>query len=86
MALPKNLRQQYSRHLQSISQNTKQLLVVFNYDQNVLQGPPFSITDNEVAEHYAENYALQKLDRVTVEGGLKGQVEAVENVWLLEPL
>lgn len=86
VALPKTIRPQYSQHLLATSQNAKQLLVVFNYEQNALQGPPFAIADEEIAEHYRQNHTLQKIDSTKVEGGLKGQVEAMENVWLLEPL
>lgn len=84
VALPESMRLKYSQHLLTISQNAKQLLIVFNYDQTALQGPPFAICDSEVIEHYGKAYSLQKLDSVKVNGGLKGQVEAVENVWLLD--
>lgn len=83
VALPKTLRLEYSQHLLATSQSAKQLLVVFNYEQNALQGPPFAIADEEVAEHYGQSHTLQKIDSSKVQGRLKGQVEAVENVWLL---
>ncbi len=50
-----------------------------------MAGPPFSVDDDEVKQHYAAHYRIQLLETVAVKGGLKGQCEAAEDVWLLQP-
>jgi thiopurine S-methyltransferase len=84
VALPPQIREQYTQHLMNITQNAPQLLICFEYDQNQLPGPPFSIRHEEVYSHYNEHYSLTLLESAEVEGKLKGQCEACENVWLLK--
>lgn len=83
VALPKQTRQKYTAHMIEITYNAPQLLLCFEYDQTCLEGPPFSISDAEVARHYAQHYDLQLLASVNVNGGLKGKCVALEKVWLL---
>ncbi len=84
VALPADMRKRYSRHLITITDSAPQLLVTFEYDQSVMKGPPFSTTNLEINQHYQDVYDLTLLTTEVVEGGLKGQCEAVENVWLLK--
>ena len=60
-----------------------QLIICFEYNQDLQEGPPFSIGEAELRDHYEAVYALQCLDRVKLEGGLKGGAAANEVVWLL---
>ncbi|GAB6140265.1 thiopurine S-methyltransferase [Methylosoma difficile] len=83
VALPVGMRKLYTAHLMAISQCAPQLLVTYEYDQQQLEGPPFSISDNEVAEHYAATYLLEALERMAVVGGLR-EIAAKETVWLLQ--
>lgn len=83
VALPAQMRRAYARHIQEISAAAPQLLICFEYDQSLLAGPPFSIDTRELALHYGENYALKLLEKVAVDGGLKGQTPADECVWLI---
>lgn len=83
VALPAEMRKAYTAHLGAISQYAPQLLVTFDYDQTQLDGPPFCVSADEVRAHYSQNYALQQLANVPLEGGLKGQCPANELVWLL---
>lgn len=83
VALPETTRPKYSAHLMSITVKAPQLLICFEYDQSVMNGPPFSIVPAEVKRHYAADYALHLLDTPNLEGGLKGRVKAIEAVWLL---
>lgn len=82
VALPTNMREEYTAHLQNITHQAQQLLICFTYDQSQLPGPPFSISDEELHTHYAETYTLTLLDNQTVDGGLKGQCAAKEKAWL----
>ena len=84
VAFPAPMRDRYSVHLVDITGKAPQLLISYEYDQSLLEGPPFSISDEEIAQRYQESYALKLLAKVEVEGGLKGRCAATENVWLLE--
>jgi len=84
VALPLEMRKRYSSHLVEITENASQLLICFEYDQSVMSGPPFSIIRPEVEAHYANSYKLTLLDTPNLEGGLKGRVEAIEAIWLLQ--
>jgi len=84
VALPTEMRRRYSSHLVNITENASQLLICFEYDQSVMKGPPFSIMSVEVQQHYVAYYKLRLLDAPNLEGGLKGRVEAIEAIWLLQ--
>jgi thiopurine S-methyltransferase len=83
VALPKDMRADYAAHIQIISRQAPQLLICFEYNQDELNGPPFSVDADEVNDYYSANYSLKALEKVPVEGGLKGKCEAVEVVWNL---
>jgi len=83
VALPEEMRNNYTKHLRLITGTAKQLLVTFEYDQSIMSGPPFSITGEEVNRHYEQFYQLKVLESKFVEGGLKGMCEAHEHCWLL---
>ncbi|MEM9155558.1 MAG: thiopurine S-methyltransferase [Cyanobacteria bacterium P01_F01_bin.33] len=84
VALPKDVRYRYTTHLAQITDRVPQLLVTFEYDQSLMDGPPFSISTEEVKQHYSDSYDLSLLANTDVEGGLKGLRAAKQNVWLLE--
>jgi len=83
VALPPAMRDRYTAHLMVVTHCAPQLLICFEYDQQLMDGPPFSIPASEVKRQYDQNYALQRLDSVNVEDGLKGVVPATEQIWLL---
>jgi len=84
VALPKDLRRRYTAHLIDITNKSPQLLIAYHYDQKLVQGPPFSISNEEVSQHYKGCYNLTLVVSTAVEGGMKGKCEATENVWLLQ--
>ncbi|HEY6528474.1 MAG TPA: thiopurine S-methyltransferase [Cellvibrionaceae bacterium] len=84
VALPVDKRKFYSAHLIDITGRASQLLICFEYDQSVIAGPPFAISEEEVKAHYQKYYGLKLLEQVPVDGGLKGACEALEVVWLLK--
>ncbi len=84
VALPFEMRQRYSNHLIDITDSASQLLITFEYDQRLQNGPPFAISNQEINQHYQSAYDLHLLTSEVLEGGLKGKCEAVENVWLLK--
>lgn len=86
VALPEDMRIRYAGHVTDVTGQAPQLLVTFEYDQTQMAGPPFSISDTEIRNHYQGNYRISPLASVDVAGKLKGKCVANENVWLLKPL
>jgi thiopurine S-methyltransferase len=84
VAFPEELRKQYTAHLTEITGKAPQLLICYDYDQNLMGGPPFSVSGEEVKRHYAANYDVTLIAGTDVVGGLKGKCPAKENVWLLK--
>ena len=85
VALPDTMRVAYSKQLMRLSNNAKQLLICFEYQQSAMSGPPFAIMPPVVMEYYHPHYQLDLLARAPVAGGLKGLQEADETIWLLTP-
>ena len=86
VALPEEMRHRYTAHLMEITDNAPQLLICYEYDQNLVAGPPFSISNEEVNQRYKDKYELNRIVSVIVPGGLRGKYLATENVWLLKKL
>jgi thiopurine S-methyltransferase len=90
VALPEDMRKLYSAQLMALTQSqtnkAPQLLVCFEYDQSLHAGPPFSISADEVKQHYQASYDLTLLNSNNMPDGLKGQYPATEHVWWLKPL
>ncbi|MEP7703409.1 thiopurine S-methyltransferase [Paraglaciecola sp. 25GB23A] len=84
VALPEPMRKQYTQHIRTITQHAPQLLICFNYEQAKMDGPPFSVTEDEVKQHYAQHYRINRLYSESLVGGLKGKVAALQQVWLLQ--
>ncbi|MBX7223673.1 MAG: thiopurine S-methyltransferase [Blastocatellia bacterium] len=83
VALPPEMRQPYTAHLMEITAKAPQLVVCYVYDQTLMEGPPFSISNEEIREHYQADYTLSLLETAEVPGGFKGKFPSLENVWLL---
>jgi len=84
VAFPKEMRNRYTAHLTEITDKAPQLLITYDYDQNAMEGPPFSVSNEEVKRHYRVNYDVTLIASADVPGGLKGKCAAKENVWLLK--
>ena len=84
VALPEEMRHRYTAHLMDITDKAPQLLLTFEYDQNLMEGPPFSISNEGVNQHYRDCYDLTLIASKNVPGGLKGKCAAIENAWLLK--
>jgi thiopurine S-methyltransferase len=84
VALPEAMRDRYTAHLTEMTNKAPQLLITFEYDQSAMEGPPFSVSNEEVKRHYGHRYDLTLLTSTDVPGGLKGKCAAKENVWLLQ--
>ena len=84
VALPKEMRMDYSKHILSLVQKeTPQLMTTVVYDQSLMSNSPFSVDQEELERHYGDSYTITQLDKINVEGGLKKVKNVVEYVWLL---
>jgi thiopurine S-methyltransferase len=83
VALPKEMRNRYTTHLMEITNKAPQLLIVYEYDQQLMEEPPFSINQEEINRTYRNSYGLTLMTSTDVSGGLKGKCEAKESLWLL---
>ena len=83
VALPRDMRARYAAHLMTLTAHAPQLLISFEYDQQVMEGPPFSVTTEEIQQHYSERYDISILTSLDVPGGLKGRCPATERVYVL---
>ncbi len=84
VALPPEMRTRYASHLVAITRSAPQLLITFEYDQQRMAGPPFSITAEEVRRHYSTLYQVTEAETRDMAGGMKGKLPATETVWLLQ--
>ena len=84
VALPKEMRKQYTAYLLKMTNAAPQLLISFEYDQNLMPGPPFSVSNDEVKLHYHDHYEISLLENMDIPGGLKGKCPAEENVYFLK--
>ena len=86
VAIPAHMRHHYTSHLIKITNAAPQLLICYEYNQQRMDGPPFSVSQAEVRHHYAAAYQINLVEHKDVSGGLKGQVPAVETAWVLQRL
>lgn len=62
VALPPEMRKKYASHLTSLLEpGAKILLVAFEYDQQKMQGPPFSVPEHEVRQLYGEKFSIDEI-------------------------
>ena len=89
VALPVEMRQRYADKMAELQKpGVRTLLVTLTFDPTEMNGPPFSVTEDEVRALYSENYSIQKLlykDVIEEEKGLKnrGLTALVETVYKL---
>ena len=86
IAIDEANRSRYSQHMMDITPSADDMfLITLNYDQSIMSGPPFSVTENEVFQHYQDNYEIKLLERHEVvdeqprwrEKGLSSLLESV---------
>ncbi|ALS98787.1 thiopurine S-methyltransferase [Lacimicrobium alkaliphilum] len=83
VALPEEMRQRYAIHLDAICHSVQQLLVTCEYNQQLHDGPPFSVSEQELQRLYGNQYQLNRLAQDDIAGGFKGKVAATISVWHL---
>ena len=85
VALPEGMRELYAAHLAAITGRAPQLLVTFDYDQSVMDGPPFAVDEAGLRRCHDARFEIERLAEAEVPGGLKGVCPAIESAFLLRP-
>jgi thiopurine S-methyltransferase len=62
VALPSDMRAQYAERLIDIlPQAAQMLLITFEYDQDAVSGPPFSVPREEVRDLFGNRFAIEEI-------------------------
>jgi len=62
VALPAPMRNDYAhKMIELLSPGQKLLLITFEYDQRAMDGPPFSVDENEISRLYAPSCRIDQL-------------------------
>jgi thiopurine S-methyltransferase len=83
IALPPAMRVAYARHLRVLTGGAPQLLVTLDYDQALVDGPPFAVSSAEVQQHFPGTVP-RLLASDFQPTGLKGRLPVTESVWKIE--
>jgi len=92
IALPEEMRRRYSAHMiQLLSTGAQILLITLAYDQQLMQGPPFSVSEEEVNKLFSVDFSITKLhqqDIIEKENRFKskGLNSLIETVYCLQKL
>jgi len=92
IALPEDMRQQYSAHMiQLLSAGAQILLITLEYEQHLMQGPPFSVSEEEVNRLFSGDFSITKLhqqDIIEKENRFKskGLNSLIETIYCLQKL
>lgn len=63
VALPVEMRKQYAEVIKrSLKSGGKYLLITYEYDQTQMDGPPFSVPENEVHELYKDQFTIKLVE------------------------
>ena len=86
IALNPELRSRYVQHIRNLTPlSPPQLLISLDYPQQQMQGPPFSVSGQEIRDHYSDSYNINVLETADIlneratwkERGLKSLEETV---------
>ncbi|GAB4168483.1 MAG: thiopurine S-methyltransferase [Geothermobacteraceae bacterium] len=90
VAFPSDMRRRYAAHLDVLFPGPARMLLVANsYPEGQMDGPPFSVTADEVERLYAGNWRIERLERretIDEHPGLRkrGLDSFISEVFLLE--
>jgi thiopurine S-methyltransferase len=89
VALPTELRKRYADHLSDLlSEQAKVLLIATSYNQCEMEGPPFSVNENEVSALFEPKFKTKQLysknfSEIPSHLRTKGLLQAKEEVYCL---
>lgn len=81
VALPSAMRERYTSFLASITENTPQLVICYEYNQNLMDGPPFSVKESQLKDYYSEYYDFKLM--AAIKPKAFSELEMSETVWYL---
>ncbi len=88
VALPSEMRRRYAQIVKrALKKGGKCLLIVYEYDQSKMDGPPFSVDTNEIQSLYADQFTIKLMQskQATKEGPRLSALDTIkENVYILE--
>lgn len=82
IALPPDLQSRYAAHLVEVSNSAPQLLVTMEYDQELMDGPPFSISSSDVKDYYQDHFEIIPILDAEKDTLFKA-MPVKESVWIL---
>ncbi|WP_299482549.1 thiopurine S-methyltransferase [uncultured Roseibium sp.] len=85
VALPPQMRTAYVTHLRRLCPQVPRLLVTYDYDQSQMDGPPFSVPENEIRSLFEDGFSIEHLASVPISGPLAERCSGKEHAWLLQP-
>jgi len=83
VALAPETRIQYVSQVTALCNHAPQLLIAFDYDQETMNGPPFSIPAQAVERLYGDDYHIERVDSREISGHLAQRCEGSEEMWFL---
>jgi thiopurine S-methyltransferase len=88
VALSPEMRKDYAKVIKrSLKKGGKYLLVLFEYDQSEMEGPPFSVSSDEVHALYQDQFSIRLLEskRPNVDGAQFSSIQSLnQKVYVLE--
>ena len=83
IALPADIRVKYSAQMCHLSANAPQFIITLTYDQSKKEGPPFSVSSEQIQQYYGNSYQITELASESASIGSMPDLKVTEHVWLL---
>ena len=83
VALPSKMREKYTSHLINITDSALQLIITYEYKQNLMKGPPFSVEESQLKDYYSDYYNFKLMNIIKEIGSEKLNIS--EKIWVLNP-
>ena len=83
IALPADIRVKYSAQMCHLSVNAPQFIITLTYDQSKKEGPPFSVSSEQIQQYYGNSYQITELASESASIGSMPDLKVTEHVWLL---
>lgn len=85
VAMPSGMRSGYADHLRRLCNGLPQLLVTYDYDQELMEGPPFAVPEAGIRALYEDAYEITPLSSIDIYGPLADRCSGKEQSWFLRP-
>lgn len=84
VAMTAEMRPSYVQHLHKITPADAELfMILLEYDQSLMKGPPFSVTETELRQHFEQKYSIALLDQENADFKRRGVDRALEKTYRL---